>query len=43
MTGKLNFILDTYASVHYSQDFIGIIKQFLEPDPSKRIDLQEAN
>lgn len=43
MTPKISFVLDTYASAHYSPDFISVVKQFLEPDPNKRIDLDQAN
>ncbi len=43
MSAKINFLLDTYNSTRYSQNFLDIIKAMLEPDPAKRIEMERAN
>jgi len=43
MMGKVYFMLDSYASTRFSEGFINLIKGMLQPEPYKRIDIEESH
>lgn len=43
MSDKIQFVLANFAMSRYSEEFVGIIRKMLEPDPQRRVSLEETN
>lgn len=43
MSEKIQFILDSSSVERYSKEFIQVIKEMLEPNPDRRVTLEETH